>query len=175
MSVFGEVFQMAYVVRDMQSALRTWTETFGVGPFHVFDIDQEAEVYGTRTWVHTHMALAWWNELQIELIQPIDSPRNPYTDFLDAGREGVHHVACLTRDWSATDAAIRDMGCERVLFGEMPGTRISYYATQALVPGTIVEIVEASEFYVDLLRRLKDAGRDWDGSDPVRPLDSVFA
>lgn len=174
MSVFGQVFQTAYVVRDMDDALRTWTEIIGVGPFYVFDIDQEAEVYGKPTWVHTHMALAWWNDLQIELIQPIDSPRNTYTDFLDAGRDGVHHMACLAQDWSRTDLAIRSMGYERVLFGEMPGTRISYYATEALVPGTIIEIVEASEFYVDLLERQRVATRGWDGSQPLRELKRLF-
>jgi len=31
--LFGEMRQVAFVVRDLDQALRYWTETLGVGPF----------------------------------------------------------------------------------------------------------------------------------------------
>ena len=31
--LYGEMRQIAFVVRDLEAALRYWTETVGVGPF----------------------------------------------------------------------------------------------------------------------------------------------
>ena len=32
---FGAIRQIAFIVRDLDTALRYWTETLGVGPFFV--------------------------------------------------------------------------------------------------------------------------------------------
>jgi hypothetical protein len=32
---FGPIRQIAFVVRDIDAAMRQWTEVLGVGPFHV--------------------------------------------------------------------------------------------------------------------------------------------
>jgi len=32
---FGAIRQIAFIVRDLDAALRYWTETLGVGPFFV--------------------------------------------------------------------------------------------------------------------------------------------
>jgi hypothetical protein len=34
---FGELRQNGYVVRDIQSAMKHWTEVLGVGPFYYVD------------------------------------------------------------------------------------------------------------------------------------------
>ncbi len=35
--IFGEVRQNGYVVRDIDAALKHWTEVLGVGPFFYFE------------------------------------------------------------------------------------------------------------------------------------------
>ena len=175
MGMFGEVFQTAFVVRDLDAALRNWTEVVGVGPFYILDIDQEAQVFGRPMLMRSRMALAWWNDVQVEVIMPLDDAPNPYNVFLGEGREGLHHLACLSRDFTASDAAIKAAGYDCVLFGEMPGTRIAYYGTEELIGGVLMEVVEASDFFTGMLARLKAACVGWDGGDPVRPIERLFA
>lgn len=171
---FGKPFQVAYVVRDMDAALDHWIRLIGVGPFHTIEIDQDALVYGKSLHVRTQMALSWWNDMQIELIMPRDDAMTPYRSFLDAGRQGVHHLACVSDDFTRSHAEMTAAGAECVMLGEMPGTRIAYYGTDTDFPGTMIEVVEGSPFFLDLLSRMKAVCAGWDGSDPVRPIERLF-
>lgn len=173
--MIGKPFQVAYVVRDMEPALEHWIGTIGIGPFHIIEIDQDALVYGRTLRVRTQMALSWWHDMQVELIMPRDDALTPYRTFLDSGREGVHHLACISDDFSRSDAAMKAAGIECVMRGEMPDTRIAYYGTDRDFPGTMIEVVESSAFFLDLLSRMKAACKHWDGSDPIRPVERLFA
>lgn len=174
-SKLGKPFQVAYVVPEMESALTHWIGTLGIGPFHIIEIDQEALVYDKPLHVRTQMALSWWNDVQIELIMPRNNAMTPYRAFLDAGRQGVHHLACVSEDFAKSDADMESAGIDRVMRGEMPGTRIAYYRTDDDFAGTMIEIVEGSPFFLDLLSRMKDACAEWDGIDAIRPIERLYA
>lgn len=153
--LFGNPFQVAYVVRDMDAALAHWIGTLGIGPFHIIEIDQEALVYGKQLHVRTQMALSWWVDMQIELIMPRDNAMTPYKVFLDSGRQGVHHLACISDDFTRSDAEMKSSGIECVMLGEMPDTRIAYYGTDKDFAGMMIAIVEGSPFFLNLLNRMK--------------------
>ena len=49
--IFGEVRKNGYVVRDIEAALRHWTERLGVGPFFYFErVPMENFRYHGRAW-----------------------------------------------------------------------------------------------------------------------------
>ena len=101
--IFGEIRQNGYVVRDLAAALRHWTTVLGVGPFFYFEhvkID-DFRYRGQPSSPALSIALANSGALQIELIQQHNDAPSMYRDFLQAGREGLQHVAYWTETMDA--------------------------------------------------------------------------
>lgn len=171
----GEIFQLAYVVEDLDAALDHWTRVLGVGPFFTFPMPLEfdwLEVHGHRTGQHgilSGVGLAQSGPVQIELIQPGGAP-SPYRDFLDAGRQGQHHVGIYATDYDSQMAAVRAAGCRVVMEGELPLSRFAYLATDDMFSGTMVELIEPQQAMIDMFAQIAAAATDWDGRDPVRTL-----
>jgi catechol 2,3-dioxygenase-like lactoylglutathione lyase family enzyme len=170
--VFGEVRQNGYVVRDIEAALRHWTEVLGVGPFFLFErvpID-DFRYRGRPSPLEVSIALANSGPLQIELIQQRNDAPSMYRDFLAAGHEGLQHVACWTETFDADLARLEGAGYEVGQSGRIgEGGRFVYLLTEAH-PGTVVELSETGGPKGRFFRHVAEAARGWDGSDPVRRL-----
>jgi hypothetical protein len=93
--LFGPIRQNGYVVRDIEAALKHWTEVIGVGPFWYFErVPIEQFSYqGEPSPLEVSIALANTGPLQIELIRQRNDAPSMYRDFLSAGHEGLQHVA----------------------------------------------------------------------------------
>lgn len=171
----GEFFQIAYVVEDLDAAMHHWIETMGVGPFFTFPMPltfdwlKVNEQLTEKTDVLSGVALAQHGALQIELLSPGPDP-SPYRDFLDAGREGMHHVGIYAKDYDAEMAKVRERGVEVAIEGELPLSRFSYVRTDEVFAGTMVELIDAKQEMRDLYQMITDASIGWDGSDPIRKL-----
>ncbi|MBO6634967.1 MAG: VOC family protein, partial [Parvibaculum sp.] len=100
---FGKVCQNGYVVRDIEAALKHWTEVLGVGPFYYIDrVKCDWFTYrGKPSPVEMSIALGNTGDLQIELIQQRNDAPSMYMDFLNAGREGLQHMSYWTTDYQA--------------------------------------------------------------------------
>ena len=169
---FGPIRQNGYVVRDMQAALRHWTEVLGVGPFFHFERVPIADFRyrGEPSPLEVSIALANWGDLQIELIQQRNEAPSMYRDFLSAGREGLQHVAVWTETMDAEldrlDAAGFRIG-QSGRIGE--GGRFVYLDTEAH-PGTVVEVSEISGAKGRFFEHVRETAATWDGRDPVRSM-----
>jgi len=171
----GKVFQLGYVVRDFDGALDHWIGTLGVGPFFKMRIESETEIYGAQMMLRCDIAISYWNEFQIELISPLDDTPTHYGRFLGAGQGGLQHLGTLTPDFARDDHRLTSSGNERVLRAEFNGSQIGYYGTDSHFPGTMIELVEETEFFVGFNRAIRSACETWDGREPVRPIESLFA
>ncbi len=168
---FGTVNQNGYVVRDIEAALKHWTEVMGVGPF--FYIEKVPIDYFTYRGVpqELEMSVALGNsgDLQIELIQQRNDAPSMYLDFLNAGHEGLQHMSYWTRNYQQDyDQALArgyKVGQEGQIGGEQG--RFVYFDTQTH-PGTIIEMSDISGSKGELFETIRQAAVDWDGSDPVR-------
>ena len=105
--VFGPMRQIGVVVRDLDAALRHWTEALGVGPFFVLpNLSPDGFRYRGEPSAPPLMSIALGNsgDMQVELIQQHDDHPSAYRDFLEAGREGVQHVSAWLNpdDYDAT-------------------------------------------------------------------------
>ena len=87
-------FQEAYLVNDLDQAIRGWSDLYGAGPFrtvmhhktdrfHYRGTDQEADV---------SYAFGYLGDMQIQFIQQHDNTPSIYRDMFAAGEEGFHHV-----------------------------------------------------------------------------------
>ena len=170
--VFGAVRQNGYVVRDIEAAMDHWTRVLGVGPFFYFgSVPVEQPMYrGKPTAMDVSIALANSGPLQIELIQQRNDAPSLYRDFLDAGHEGLQHVAYWTTAMDADLARLAAAGYEVAQSGAIGADgRSVYYATEQH-PGTVVELSEISGRKGRFFEHIAETARTWDGTDPIRRL-----
>jgi len=169
--IFGAVRQNGYVVRDIQAAMNHWLEVMGVGPW--FYIDRvETDYFRHRdleSAVEMSIALANSGDLQIELIQQRNDAPSMYKEFLDAGREGLQHLAYWTTDYQALYDRAGALGYRVGHEGRIGGEqgRFAYFDTEAH-PGTVIEISDISGGKGRFFQHIRKAAVGWDGSDPIR-------
>lgn len=105
--------QVALVVRDLEAAMRQWSDFLGVGPFNAFTLTpailRDMHYQGQPAEFSFRHALGWKGEMQIELVQPISGP-SIFADHLAAHGEGLHHLGVYVPDQPAAVAELIDMG-----------------------------------------------------------------
>src|SRR5260370_2106603 len=126
------ITQIAVVVADIESALRSYTENLGWGPWSVFDYKppllHDTTVRGEKTEFRMIGAETSVNGLGFELIQPVSGP-SIYQEFLDTHRDGAPHIASIkhtAEDSRALKDHSRDRGAEVLVSGRI-GESIEFY------------------------------------------------
>jgi catechol 2,3-dioxygenase-like lactoylglutathione lyase family enzyme len=157
--VGGEVFQIAFVVRDLDAALRRYTRFIGGAPWRVFTfsaaIHREASYRGRPTDFSVRLALNGTSP-QYELIEPVDGA-GVHGAWLDERGEGFHHVGVIVDSVAETVDRMAAAGYEAVQTGSgfgATGDGIYAYFDTAADLGCLVEAVEPPE-------RMPDPDRTW--------------
>lgn len=172
---YGPIFQVGYVVRDFDATVRHWTDVMGVGPFYLFPtpIDFSRLELRGRPMANKDLvgraALAYSGDTQIEIILPGSAP-SPYHEFLDSGRQGVHHVGVDCSDFDEQLAHATKSGIEPAVVGELPGFRFAYLGTDVGYPGAMLELIELGPAAREMFAMIKKASVNWNGADPVRKV-----
>ena len=165
----GEVMQIAFVPQDFEGALRYWTEAMGVGPFYVQPrLSIPTMKYkGEPTQAVFTIAIAYWGEIQIELIEQHNDAPSIYKEWRDGGHEGVNHNCILVDDIMEARRVAEEAGMAVVQ--EVPGEGWGVlYVDTGGGPGTILEIIQPNEGMLARFGRIKADSMNWDGSDPIR-------
>ena len=168
--ILGPVVQNAFVVTDLERAIEHWTQVMGVGPFFLFERIAFREYVFRGQSVQPMaltIAIAYWEDLQIELIRQLDDSPSIYTEFQAAHGSGLHHMGVMSQALDAELAELARRGVLPVQQGSLPGMRFAYIATDHH-PGGMIELIEASRGALALFERMREAARSWDGRDPVR-------
>lgn len=171
--VSGPIMQNGFVVRDLERAVDHWTKKLGVGPFYLLEHVQFDELLfrGGPSPVDMTGALAYWGDLQIELILQHNDAPSTYREFLDRGLQGLHHMGMITQDIEGDLARFRAAGFGPVQQGQVAprGARFAYLDCE-VHPGGILELIEAAPDLMGAFATIHAASRDWDGRDPIRRL-----
>ncbi len=165
----GQVMQIAYLPRDFEAAIRFWTQTMGVGPFYLQpNLSIPTLRYmGQPTDAVFSIAIAYWGDMQIELIEQHNDSPSIYRDWALAGHEGIHHSCILVDDIETARSIAQSAGM--VVAQEVPGEGWGVlYVDTGGGPGTMLEIIQPSEGMKSRFAQMKAASLGWDGSDPVR-------
>jgi catechol 2,3-dioxygenase-like lactoylglutathione lyase family enzyme len=155
--VFTGINHVCVATNDLDRAVRTWADRYGVGPWSIWTKDASnmtAAVDGAPTGFAMRVALASLSSTaRIEIIQPLDE-RSPYAHSLErhGGADHVHHVRFDVDDYDRAVARLRDdLGLHETLearFAGAPGADGSfegrYFATEDDL-GLIVEIGQAPD------------------------------
>jgi hypothetical protein len=139
-----------------------------VAPFFVYREFRLAEcVYkGEPTDLTLSVAYGQAGDVQIELIEQHGDTPSPY---LGAVSPAAHHIALWTSEYDRDVAAYRARGLVDLQWGSASGAadeRFVYFEQSG--PGPMIEVTEVLERKVEMYRRIADAARTYDGSDPVR-------
>ncbi|MGA7975527.1 MAG: VOC family protein [Pseudolabrys sp.] len=171
----GEIRQLGYVVPDIESAMRYWADTMGVGPwFYNPKVPIEDYQYDGRCYdVHNSVALANSGFAQVELIQTRNDAPSMYRDFLQAGHVGLQHIAYWTEQFDRDLAAMEARGFRVKMGGTVGANGRFVYFDKEMHPGTVIELSEVVGPKGAMFRAIHEASVGWDGSDPVRPFPNL--
>ena len=170
-AALGQVMQMAFVPADFDAALRFWTETIGAGPFFVMEHikAENCKYLGQAADIDFTAAVGYWGDLQIELIKQHNSAPSIYSTWREQGREGLHHVCIAVDDMDHARAVCAAAGATVLQEAQFRGgsAEVLYVDTHG-GPGTMVELWKGDDAGRAFFASVRDASRNWDGSNPVR-------
>ncbi len=169
---FGPVMQLGFVVPDLEHGMRHWLDKVGIGPFFVLEHVKFAQVVykGKPSGIDMSVAIAQWGEVQVELIQQFNDAPSIYSEFTGRDKGGLQHVGVMTNSVADDLVRLGKLGIEAVQQGHTgTGIRFAYLDTDDH-PGAMIELIEAGPAITGFFQMVKDAARDWDGSEPIRRM-----
>ncbi len=172
---FGAITQVAYVIKDLRATMDEWIRQ-GVGPWFYTEhrVLDDFRYHGVDSPVEMACALGNSGPIQLELIQQLNDTPSMFKDFIDAGHEGVQHIAHWTDDYQGLYDHALSLGYRVGQEGQFaapapdPPARFCYF--EADVPGTVVELCDTSGMLGGFFTMIREAAVDWDGKDPIRPM-----
>jgi len=140
--LFTETLQVSLIVRDLDAAMRTYVEEYGIGPWGVYEFNPETvrdmHARGEPVAWSWRLAIAQVGQVQWELVQPLDGD-SVYAEFLAEHGPGVHHVGVGVASYDRTVAELTGRGREVLLGGEYNGITFAYLGTDGDL-GVITEV-----------------------------------
>jgi len=168
--LFGEMRQVGIVVRDIEAAMKHWSEVCGIGPWFYaerFSITQFSYKGQRYDGLHASIALANSGDVQLELIQQRCDTPSMYRDFLAAGHEGMQHWSSWPADYDANYRLALARGLTVGQEGDSARGRFVYFWQEGH-PGTVIEMADATPARMKIFTAVREAARGWDGTDPIR-------
>jgi hypothetical protein len=171
LTALGPVGQLAYLPTDFDAAVRYWTQTMGVGPFYLLEnVALGGMKYrGQPTDAVFSIAIAYWGDVQIELIRAENEAPGIYTGEY-AVTDRLHHICIFVDSIAEARAAAAAVGAEILVEGTVGEDGEVIYVDAGGGPGHVIELLQNMSGADAIFQMIKDAGKDWDGSDPLRPL-----
>ncbi len=139
---FPPLYQLGYVVADIEKACRYYESTFKIGPFSPpMEVDMTGAILRGKT-VETKIkvSFAQMGDVQVEFIEPIEG-ENPYFEYLNKFGDGIHHIAFEVEDMAAGKAYFAARGIEPVYHQDMGFMEFAYFDSSE-VGGTMVELID---------------------------------
>jgi hypothetical protein len=169
--LFGPIRQMGYVVRDIEAAMQHWTQALRIGPFYYAKGApiHELSYRGAASDVQASIALSYSGNMQIALIQQRNEAPSSFLDFLNAGRNGLHHVGFFSSNFDRDLHRAREAGLD-VLQTSIIGSPEGKFAILGSEDPvrTRPALIAISDSNLDLFRMVEKEALRWDGSGPIR-------
>lgn len=172
--VDSKIVQLGFVVTDLYAAAMEWTRRFGIGPWFYWEHlgDRGYRFRGQPGAPDVSTAMADWNGLQIQLVQQHDDSPSPHTEWLAAhgGAPGLNHIAVAVPDFEAERERRRREGDLPVSEAGTPVNNVFHHWGDWNLPALEMSERAAPSKVEKLYEVVAGAARDWDGTDPWRPM-----
>jgi hypothetical protein len=169
MTARNRIYQMAFVVDDLDEAMARWTAMTGAGPWFVIPhfAFLEPKLRGREAAPDISIALAYSGEVMLELIRCESAAPSVFTET-PPGTGALHHVAQLTDDFDATIAGFAANGAAAVFTARFtPETRAAFVDTRAAI-GCWTEVIEATPPLIGMQQFMRTQTDAWDGRTDVK-------
>jgi len=170
--LLGRRMQIGMVVHDLEAAAEFWSEEFGVGPWIMFEdlLEGRRMVHkGQEAVVDASLAMSYHGETQVELITQHNDARSPYLEFLEAGREGVHHLEFWPDDYAGACETLQRAGfTEATAIYSLEGEKTSVYFESPPVVGVIIAVVPMNPFRKSYMSTIEQLALTWNGERHLR-------
>jgi catechol 2,3-dioxygenase-like lactoylglutathione lyase family enzyme len=131
--------QIGFVVKDLDSAIALYDPMFGP-----FDVQKYGEITynyrGREEACELDIAFGKIGDIEIELIQWV-SGGGPHKEFLDAGREGMHHLRFLVENLEEKVSEAEKLGYQKI-WGKRFGKGLAVAYMERENDPLIVEFLE---------------------------------
>jgi catechol 2,3-dioxygenase-like lactoylglutathione lyase family enzyme len=148
--VGGRVFQLAFVVRDLEQALERYSTILSTGPWRCYSfgasLHRRSEYRGEPTDFTLGLALTDGTP-QFELIEPREGA-SVHRDWLSERGDGVHHLGVVVESVERTIERMQQAGYPLAQYGEGFGADadgVYAYFDTADALGLMIEAVEPPE------------------------------
>lgn len=168
--LFGPWLQEGLVVRDIEAAMVRWASVFGVAPFfHIPRVLIDDAVYrGEAIRFEMAVAIAFRDDVMIELIQPLDEAHSPFKDFLAMAGEGLQHHGFYPDDQQAAERHVEAQGLVLDYRVMTPGAeRPTSFYRDAANEGPMIELIEGGVAKRERYAPIRAASGRWRPGDPV--------
>ena len=136
-----KVDQLGFVYKDIEKQAKIFETLFNIPKFAIIPETTEIVKYrGKDGEVNTKIAISRQFNTQIELIQPI-SGESIHKEFLDKGREGLHHISFYVENLEAYIEFFEKRGLEMIYYGKVGKQVYAYFDTEEAL-GMLLEIQE---------------------------------
>ena len=149
----SELWQVCFVVYDMDKTMQSMWNTFGIGPWEVYIRDPESKnnsecmtdmtYYGKPSRFHYIMARTTGTGMKLELIQPVEGD-NIYSDFLKDHGEGIQHLGWYVVDsletFAQTTRKLEQAGFPCIMSARLYSSAFAYFDTTKVL-NTILEVI----------------------------------
>ena len=172
LSAIGPVMQFAYVPTDFDAAVRYWTQTMGVGPFFLIENVHLGEMryLGEPTDCMFSIAIGYWGDMQIELVRVENDAPGIYRGQYGVNGDVMHHQCVLTDDIVKARAICAEAGAKVLIEGNVGADGAVIYVDTGGGPGTILEILQPASGTDGAFAMMRDAAKNWDGTNPLRKM-----
>lgn len=126
-----KIVQIGIVTRDIRTTNQKWADFFLVKPAQINQLYKPGQEKQTLyregvSKANIYQSLYDFQNIQIELIQPLGEEQSVWKEFLEKEGEGLHHIAFFVR---GTDDVIRQCesdGMQLIQRGGYEGGQYSY-------------------------------------------------
>ncbi len=171
----GEPHHCAYLVEDIRATVDRLVDELGAGPFFLVENVPLENVLsrGEPAEFAHHSAFGSCGDAAIELVEAVSLKPERVEERFSGPRPRVHHVAYAVPSTEVADLrrSLDERGLPQYLSSQLGEVDTTLHDASSSL-GHDIEIHVDSEGLRGFFEMVRDAARGWDGSEPLRPVES---
>jgi hypothetical protein len=171
----GEPHHYAYVVEDIEATVNRLVDQLGAGPFFLIESVPLENVLsrGEPAEFAHNSAFGSCGDGAIELIEAISMPPERVEERFSGPRPRIHHLAYVVPPTEVTGlrSSLDERGLPQYLSSQLGEVDTTLHDASATL-GHDIEIHVDNEGLRDFFAMVRGGAEGWDGSEPLRPVES---
>ena len=171
----GEPHHCAYVVDDIEATVRRLVDQLGAGPFFLIEnvpLENVLSRGEPAEFVH-NSAFGYCGGGAIELMEVLSLAPERVQKGFSGPRPRIHHVAYAVPPTEVADlrSSLDDRGMTEYLSSQLGEVETTLHDASAAL-GHDIEIHVENEGLRDFFEMVRAGADGWDGSEPLRPVET---